>query len=131
MIKDLFSFNDTFYPIFHTFAQEVGGNTLSSQEYSKRFVYPDDQALVGQEVKKAMETTGPNYTTLLEHRIVYANGGTGYITVRFFIVKDETGKTIKTFGINQDITERKGKEKELKKAKGELQQQLSQLETFN
>jgi PAS domain-containing protein len=33
--------------------------------------------------------------------------------VRFFIVKDSQGRTVKTYGVNQDITERKRAEEEL------------------
>ncbi len=38
----------------------------------------------------------------------------GYIAVRFFIVKDDTGRTIKTYGVNQDITDRKLAEQALR-----------------
>lgn len=131
VLKDQFTFNDTFYAMLHITAKEIGGYTLSSMDYAKRFVHPEDAPLVGMEVKKAIEASDPNFTSQVDHRILYADGGIGYITVRFFIVKDSSGKTIKTFGINQDITERKAKEEELKKAKEELQQKVSELEQFN
>ncbi len=40
-------------------------------------------------------------------RMIYADGETGFIAVRFFIRKDSAGNTVKTFGVNQDITERR------------------------
>ena len=42
---DTFTFNDHFYAIFRTTADEVGGYTMSSAEYVRRFVHPDDAAL--------------------------------------------------------------------------------------
>jgi len=102
---DMFTFNDHFYRIFRTTAEQVGGYRMSSAEYAKRFVHPDDAAVVAEETRKAIETTDPHYSRQLEHRIVYGDGKIGYIAVRFFIVKDSQGNTIKTYGANQDITE--------------------------
>jgi PAS domain S-box-containing protein len=111
--KDLFTFNDHFYNIFRTTVEQVGSYTMSSAEYARRFVHPDDAPLVGEEVRKAIETTDPNFSRHLEHRMMYADGEIGHIAVRFFIVKDEHGRTIKTYGVNQDITERKRAEETL------------------
>ena len=116
VINDLFTFNDLFYAIFRTTAGQVGGYTMSSADYAKRFVHPEDVAVVGEEVRKAIETDDPNFSSQLEHRIIYADGEVGYITVRFFIIKDETGRTIRTYGVNQDITERKQTEENLQKS---------------
>jgi PAS domain-containing protein len=56
---DRFTFNDQFYSIFGTTAQAVGGYTMTSAEYMKRFVHPDDAALVRQAIQKSIETTDP------------------------------------------------------------------------
>ncbi|MDD5503662.1 MAG: PAS domain S-box protein, partial [Candidatus Thermoplasmatota archaeon] len=114
VLNDLFTFTDSFYAIFHTTAEKAGGYTMPSAEYAKRFVHPDDAALVGEEVRKTIETKDPNFSRQLEHRMIYADGGTGYISVRFFIVKDKSGRTVKTYGVNQDITEQKKAEESLK-----------------
>ncbi len=45
--KDLFLFNDQFYSIFHTTAEQTGGYQLSSAQYVQKFVYPDDLPVVG------------------------------------------------------------------------------------
>ena len=111
--KDLFTFNDHFYKIFRTTAEEVGGYTISSAEYTRLFVHPDDSHLVAEETRKAVEITDPNFKRQLEHRIIYTDGTIGHISVQFFVVKDEQGKTVKTYGVNQDITERKRMEEEL------------------
>ncbi|MCF8146748.1 MAG: PAS domain S-box protein [Deltaproteobacteria bacterium] len=113
--RDLFTFNDHFYKIFRTTAAEVGGYTLSSAEYAGRFVHPEDIPVVAEEIRKAIEATEPNFKRQLEHRIIYGDGSVGYISVQFFIFKDALGKTVKTYGVNQDITERKRLEEEFLK----------------
>ena len=118
--NNLFTFNDYFYKIFRTSTEEVGGYTMTADEYAKRFLHPDDLHLVGEEMQKAIETTDPNYSRQLEHRILYADGTVGYITVRFFVVKDTDGRTIKTYGVNQDITERKRAEDRLRESEEKL-----------
>jgi PAS domain S-box-containing protein len=110
--EDIFTFNDHFYEIFRTTAEKVGGYKMSSEQYAKQFVHPDDISLVGIEIRKAIETTDKNFSRQLDHRIIYADGEIGYISVRFFIVKDSHGRTVKTYGANQDITERKQAEDE-------------------
>ena len=118
--KDLFTFNDHFYKIFRTTAEQVGGYTMSSVEYARRFVHPDDISVVADETRKAIEATDPHFSRQLEHRILYADGEVGYITVKFFIVKDETGRTIRTYGVNQDVTERKRAEEALREERRKI-----------
>jgi PAS domain S-box-containing protein len=115
--KDLFTFNDHFYKIFRTTADQVGGYTMSSSEYARRFLHPEDAPLVGNEISKSIETTDPNFSAQLEHRIIFADGEIGFITVRYFAVKDEHGRTVKTYGVNQDITERKRAEESLRESR--------------
>jgi|GEM_PF-1687262 len=114
--KDLFTFDDHFYAIFRTTAEKVGGYKMSSARYAELFVHPDDRSLVGIEIQKALETNDPHFSRQLEHRIIYADGEIGYITVRFFIVKDDKGNTVRTFGANQDITERKKAEEAVRES---------------
>jgi two-component system, cell cycle sensor histidine kinase and response regulator CckA len=114
--KDLFTFNDHFYKIFHTTVEQVGGYTMSSEDYARRFVHPDDIVVVANEIRKALEATDPLFSAQLEHRIIYADGEIGYITVRHFVVKDELGRTVATYGVNQDITDRKMAEEALRES---------------
>jgi PAS domain S-box-containing protein len=113
VVHDVFTFNDNFYRIFRTTAAAVGGYQMSSEHYARKFCHPDDMAMVGDETRKAIEATDPNYSRQIEHRILYADGQVGYIIVRFFIIKDPQGRTVKTYGVNQDISERKWAEMEI------------------
>ncbi|MGB7539959.1 MAG: HD domain-containing phosphohydrolase [Anaerolineales bacterium] len=120
--KDLFTFNDPFYALFGTTAAAVGGYTMTSAEYTKRFIHPDDRGIVGAEMQKALETDDPNFSRQLEHRVINADGTVGDISVRFLILKDAKGKTVKTFGVNQDITERKRSEEALRESERRLRE---------
>lgn len=119
--NDLFHFNDHFYKMFRTTAEQVGGYTMKSAEYAKRFVHSEEMDIVREETRKAIETKDPDYKRQIEHRIIYGDGTVGYIKVRIFIKKDEHGRTVKTYGINQDITEQKKSEKILKQHAAELE----------
>ncbi|MCL4870899.1 MAG: GAF domain-containing protein [Anaerolineae bacterium] len=115
VLNDLFTFNDAFYALLRTTVEQEGGYTMSSAHYTNRFVHPDDAALVGQEIGKAIAAADPTYRGQIDHRIIYADGEIGTITVRFRIEKDEQGRTIRTIGANQDISERKRIEDEVRK----------------
>ncbi len=106
VVSDQFTFNDQFYTLLHTTAELEGGYIMSSAKYAQRFVYQDDIAVVGVEIQKALETTDPEYYSRLDHRIICADGEIGYITVHIRIEKDANGRTVKTYGVNQDMTKR-------------------------
>ncbi|MEA4863292.1 MAG: PAS domain S-box protein [Victivallaceae bacterium] len=112
----IFTFSDSFYAIFRTTAEEVGGYQMSIADYAGRFVHPDDARMVGEETQKAMDTDAPDFNRYLEHRMLYADGSVGHLAVKYFIVKDNTGKTVKIYGVDQDITERKRMNEALAKA---------------
>jgi signal transduction histidine kinase/ActR/RegA family two-component response regulator len=111
---DCFTFTDQFYRLFRTTAAEVGGYTLASAEYARRFVHPDDMPVVAREIRLAIEASAPDFSRSLEYRIRSADGTVGHSSVRYFIAKDPQGRTVKIYGVNQDITERKQAEDALR-----------------
>lgn len=113
-------FNENFYKLYGTTSEREGGNLMSAEKYAKEFIHPADLSLVLQEIKKALEARDPGYTSHLEHRIIRRDGEIRYISLRIAIVKGKSGRTIKTHGVNQDITERKKSEEAIKKANNQL-----------
>lgn len=102
-----FTFNDQFYSLFHTTAEREGGYTMSSLHFAQRFVYQADQVMLKNEMRKALETSDPAYSSHIEYRVIYATGEMGYFISSIRIEKDADNRTIKAYGVNQDITERK------------------------
>lgn len=105
--KDIFTFNDNFYSIFRTSAERVGGYKLTSADYARNFVHPEDAPLVGAEIQKALHSKERYFTASLEHRAIFPDGEVGYMSVRVTVERDENGKITRWYGANQDITERK------------------------
>jgi PAS domain S-box-containing protein len=112
----IFTFNDRFYAMYGTTAEREGGYQMPAERYAREFVHPDDAGMVAEEVRKAVETHDPLFTSQAEHRIIRRDGAIRYITVRFAVTKDAAGLTIKTHGANQDITERRQAEVALQKS---------------
>ncbi len=110
---DLYTFDDQFYKLYGTTMDREGGSKMSSEEYARKFLPPEESHIVKEGIAKALETDDPNFSRNVEHSILMADGEKRFILVRSEIIKDMDGRTIKTHGVNQDITERKMAEKEI------------------
>ena len=108
-----FIFNDPFYAFLATTAEREGGYWMAPSDYLSRFVHPDDRPFV----ERAMggRGSGPDseFFQDAEHRIVRRDGETRHIVVRARVFRDAAGRTVRCYGANQDITERKQAETEL------------------
>jgi PAS domain S-box-containing protein len=109
-----FIFNDPFYAFCGTTAEQEGGYRMTRDEYLKRFVHPDDQSRVSQIVVQRITAPGPEFLPDLEHRIVSRNGEVRHILVGARAIKDGSGAIVKRYGVNQDVTDRKNAERELR-----------------
>ncbi len=98
--------DDQIFRMLRTTAAEQGGYQMPLTTYAQRFLPPQIRGNRN-ELLAALATTDPNYTRQLEHPCIRADGTTGFISMRFTIVKDASGKTIRGRGVMQDITERK------------------------
>ena len=119
-VADVFTFNDHFYRVYNTTAAEVGGYRMSSAEYARRFCHPDDALLVDREVAAAIASPDPAYGRVIEHRILCGDGSVGHVAVKFFVVKDAQGRTVKTYGVNQNVTARAQAETALRESEARL-----------
>ena len=116
----LFRFNDRFYALYGTSAEREGGYRMPGDVYTREFLHPEDQQIVGEEIEKALSAPDSGYFSLREHRIIRRDGEVRWITVRIRVNKDAEGRTIRTHGANQDITDRKKMEKAIQKANKKL-----------
>ena len=122
VVSGTFTFSDRFYALYGTTAEIEGGYEMPAEVYASKYLHPDERHLVADEVEKAIETSDPNYRAYMEHRIVRRGGEIRNIVVRYAITKDQHGRTVKTHGANQDVTERKRIEEALAQAEEQLRQ---------
>jgi PAS domain S-box-containing protein len=115
----IFILNEHFYRIYHTTAEEMGGYTMTSEEYARRFVHPDDIHLIEENLKRAFEPEAPVFNRD-EHRMFYADGTLGYVMVQMSLVKNSKGIPVKAYGVNQDITEWKSAQEKLRESEEKL-----------
>ena len=110
---ETFTFNDSFYAFYGTTAEREGGLRMSAEEYGKRFIHPDDLALVRQSAQNIRSGVEPDFRVDLEHRIIRRTGEVRHILARTRGFRDAQGRMKRCYGANQDITERKvaGEEK--------------------
>jgi two-component system, sensor histidine kinase PdtaS len=126
----VFTFNDRFWSLYATTAEREGGYQMPAEVYAREFVHPDDQHLVGEEIAKAVAAPESGYHSLREHRIIRRDGEVRYIIVRIRITKDAEGRTIKTHGANQDITDRKRAEQALGESEERYRTLVDQLPDY-
>ena len=113
-----FTFDDQYYRLIHgSSTEKQGGNIMSVEEFSRRLVHPDDSKIVGNKLQEAIGSPDPEYLGHTEARVFRDNGDITNVLVQFKVAKDDTGRTIKVVGVNQDITEQKRFEQELIRAK--------------
>ena len=122
LAKGEFTFDDDLFRLLGTTAEREGGYRMMAQDYARRFMPPDGAAIVAREVELAITTTDPRFTRQLEHEFIRADGSLGIMLVRFAIVKDAQGRTVRTYGVNQDITELRLAEQQRVRLEEQLQQ---------
>jgi PAS domain S-box-containing protein len=122
----LFSFDDQFYALYGTTAEQEGGTLMSAEVYARKFIPPEESAIVA----NGIEEVQANSYIQLEHRIIRADGEERFIVVRGEAVFDQQGGFVKIRGANQDITERKRAEEELRESKAKYQAIVDNFEGY-
>lgn len=95
---------------------------LSAAEYAGRFVHPEDAGVVAREIGASLAASAPGTAPEVQHRIVRADGSQGWVLVRYAIEKDATGRTVRLFGANQDVTARAAAEEAQARAERALRE---------
>ncbi len=122
--SDTYTFDDQFYKLYGSNEEKEGGRLMSSSDYASRFVPAEEVGVVAKEIRKCLSSTDPNYFGQLTHSIVKADGERRTINVRYGAIRDGTGRTIKLFGANLDITDFRRSEEALSRSQQMLQMVL-------
>jgi PAS domain S-box-containing protein len=83
----------------------------------ERLIHPGDRERVGRTMERALENDA---VTEGEWRIVWPDGTIRWLTGRWKVFRDPTGKPVRASGINIDVTERKLAEQEREDLLGQL-----------
>lgn len=100
-----FTFLPAYYELLGTSAAEEGGYTMAAADYARKYVPDYEASIVEKEIIAALTTTDANYQREFASLNLTKDGRVFPIRVRFRIIKDNDGNTIKFIGANQDITE--------------------------
>jgi PAS domain S-box-containing protein len=128
---DMLVFNDPFYAFCGTTAELEGGYRMKREEYSRRFIHPDDQQQFSSLVIEAILNPEAESVINYEHRIHRRSGKLLHALTRIKIIKDASKYPLRVFGATQDITERKKVEKEREKLIHDLSTAIAQIKTLS
>jgi PAS domain S-box-containing protein len=106
IIADKVTWSDESYHIYGL----APGEVEPSYELFLKFIVPEDRERVDQEVKEAIDV-GKKYN--ITYNIIRQDGIHRIVTSENDFITDDSGKVIKMYGTNQDITERKKAEEAL------------------
>ncbi|HQF56449.1 MAG TPA: response regulator [Fibrobacteria bacterium] len=121
----VFQFNDQFYALYGTDADAQGGYSMDIPTYLERFIAPDSRKSAGEAIARSLVAFDGDGLQTLEHSAVRGDGSPMEVAVSYRIVRDASGKAIRTIGANQDITERKRAEEELRETNSILEEQTA------
>ncbi|HTY20458.1 MAG TPA: PocR ligand-binding domain-containing protein, partial [Geobacteraceae bacterium] len=122
----MFYFDDQFYALYGTTAEREGGTLMPAEVYARKFIPPEESAIVANGIAEVRA----NSYMQLEHRIIRADGEERFIVVRGEAIFDQEGRFVKIRGANQDITERKRAEEELRESRAKYQAIVDNFEGY-
>lgn len=122
--NDLFVFNDRFYDVIHhSSAKNEGGYIMSSREYIRRYVHPDDSLIIPMEIEKISKTKDKLYASFVQLRILRGSS-VAYMAANFRLSVDSNDMVIKAIGACQDVTEQKMTQLEVERTSSEWVQAM-------
>lgn len=108
--RNEFTFNDQYYSLHSTTAAKVGGYHLSYEDFTGRFVHPEDAHRISEHIQLELGSSEADFVVETEVRILCDDGSVRWMRIRFKTVSDEHSRKYKLTGVSQDITEKKRSE---------------------
>lgn len=118
--RSLFIFDDRFFNQLGTSVKAQGGAEMKPETYARKFLYPEDSHLVGRHLADTLSSPTDDFVNQVEHRVIRADGSTGWVVAHWRVVRDARGKVVRVYGANQDQTARKTAEEDLRKLRKAL-----------
>jgi PAS domain S-box-containing protein len=125
-----YTFNDAYYALYGTTAEEQGGYEMSNEDFPYRFIHPDNRPTYFKAVQENANTEELPDVMQVEERALRSDGKEMYVLCRMKTYRDSHGRRVRLLGMTQDITEHKQVQAELAKRAEELARSNTELEQF-
>jgi PAS domain S-box-containing protein len=125
-----YNFNDAFYALYGTTAEEQNGYEVSMEDFPIRFIHPDDRAAYYKAVEENNGKENPPEIMQVEERGLRPDGKDMYVHSRMRVYKDVHGRSLKLLGVTQDITPQRQAQADLTSRAQELARSNAELEQF-
>jgi PAS domain S-box-containing protein len=118
--SQIFTFNDAFYEMLGVSFEEFGDYRMSREKFNLNCVHPKFSQQVNTMICIAEESDDPDFQTQADMLLLHPKGDSFWISTWFRAEKDGAGKTIKLYGVIQDITSRKQSEEALRESEAKF-----------
>jgi two-component system, cell cycle sensor histidine kinase and response regulator CckA len=109
IINNILVWNDR---MFELYGLSQDGFRMSLAAWEK-CLHPDDLAMAVEETRRALNS---EKECNLEFRIMHPDGSIKYLKSNALVIRDENGSAVRMTGINQDVTEQKSMEEQLRQS---------------
>jgi PAS domain S-box-containing protein len=118
-VTEEFIFNDQYYSLHRTSAENVGGYRLKTDDFFQKLVDPEDGPALSGYIQQVLQAQSVDHLGQIEVRILCADGATRWARVRCKMERNDGGAR-RLIGTTEDITQRKLTEDALRAARAEL-----------
>jgi C4-dicarboxylate-specific signal transduction histidine kinase len=115
-----FIFNDQYYSLHRTSAEQVGGYRLKTDDFFEKLVHPEDGPALATYIQQVLQAQSRDHLGQIEVRILCADSATRWARVRCKTERTDGGASVRLIGTIEDITLRKLTEDALRAARAEL-----------